>query len=90
MRRLFAFGEATADAELPRSILPLRARIFGERNEAKFGSTLDSPSLYEAELAPTVEPDLMWKDGVERTVGDGAESLAVILLEAAEDADMGL
>lgn len=36
-----------------------------------------------------MEPDLPWNVGVERTDGEGAESLAVVVPDAAEDADMG-
>lgn len=47
-------------------------------------------SLYDDAATPTVdELDLACKGVWERTEGDGADSLAVMLADAAEDADMG-
>lgn len=81
------------EGEALRSTLPLRALTFGERKDARLGSTGPSPlasaSLNEEALTLTVEPDLPWKEGVERTVGEGAESLAVMVLGPAGVADLG-
>lgn len=55
-------GEETEGEAAPKSTLPFRARIFGERREARLesmaASFLASPSLYEEVVTPTVEPDL--------------------------------
>lgn len=85
--------DGAMEGDALRSTLPLRPLIFGERREARFGSTgpsvLASASLYDDTLDPTVDPDRPWNVGVDRTEGEGAESLAVMVLDATEEEDTG-